>query len=296
MRIGKALALILAGLMLGAALPAASQSQSEGLTLCVEWESKQVRYSKYWDRCPARTTAVDIGSVAPTSKSAEILSGEEVPDSTLGKAGDFYFQTPGASFFGPKSEDGWGQPTKFGQPGPSGASGPTGATGPAGLAGPAGADGEDAFSPEAPINFDQIAKLGVEDSLLLSFELLNNTGGTLDFDDPSAEATFYFVFYTAEGGRCAKQSTSTAFYPETTTYVIEPTGVWASGTKAEYLVRLENITAELGPCPAIGYKTYFDVTGIGPNGLIRPWSNSNTVPVTGFVGQTYNRIMLVPSM
>lgn len=44
---------------------------------------------------------------------SQILVGVQVPEISLGRVGDFYFQTNTADFYGPKSEQGWGSPSNI---------------------------------------------------------------------------------------------------------------------------------------------------------------------------------------
>jgi|GEM_PF-6384931 len=67
----------------------------------------------------------DTGAAGPVGEpGARIYSGTGVPEATLGKAGDFYFDTGARAMYGPKSEEGWGDPVSL-----------VGATGPQGEAG-----------------------------------------------------------------------------------------------------------------------------------------------------------------
>lgn len=70
----------------------------------------------------------------------KIFSGVEIPDEKLGVEGDFYFRKSTADFYGPKTDEGWGNPVNLrGAQGATGNTGATGATGAAGskiLAGP----------------------------------------------------------------------------------------------------------------------------------------------------------------
>jgi hypothetical protein len=58
-----------------------------------------------------------------------ILSGEGVPDVTLGVIGDFYLDISTTSLYGPKTASGWGEPVSLkGEQGEAGAAGDNGAT------------------------------------------------------------------------------------------------------------------------------------------------------------------------
>jgi hypothetical protein len=133
--------------------------------------------------------------------------------------------------------------------------------------------------------------LGERDSLFLAFDLLNLNGDPLNF--ANATYSFYFSFYLANGNVCAKPSTSTAFFPGNVNIIVQPSGPWANATEASYVVELEDITAELGACPAVAYKLFLDINDIGASGLYRPFSNANNIPAISFTSRTYNKPLLI---
>lgn len=101
---------------------------------------------------PGPTGAVGAtGVTGPTgatgSRGATILAGDHAPLSNYGQDGDWFIDTAGADFYGPKSGGSWGAPTidLLAITGPTGASsnvtGPTGPDGPTGAVGATGADG-----------------------------------------------------------------------------------------------------------------------------------------------------------
>jgi hypothetical protein len=74
-------------LVVGLSIPtlAASSSSDDAVTLCVDWDTKQVRFSKYWDKCPSRTTPLDLGLVGPEGPQG--VQGPEGPQGEQGPAG-----------------------------------------------------------------------------------------------------------------------------------------------------------------------------------------------------------------
>lgn len=94
------------------------------------------------------------GPTGPTgTRGATLLAGSGAPLNNFGSNGDWYIDTVGADFYGPKSGGTWGSPTidLLAVTGPTGASstvtGPTGAAGAAGVTGPTGATGAGATGP-----------------------------------------------------------------------------------------------------------------------------------------------------
>ena len=76
---------ILAGvLVLGMSIPtlAASTATGDGITVCVDWTTKEVKYSKYWEKCPSKTTAIELGTVGTVGP-----QGETGPAGAVGPAG-----------------------------------------------------------------------------------------------------------------------------------------------------------------------------------------------------------------
>jgi hypothetical protein len=79
---------VLAGvLVLGMAIPtlATSNSLGEQITVCVDWNTKQVTYSKFWERCPSKTTPVQLGAVGPSGPQGEV--GPQGPAGPAGARG-----------------------------------------------------------------------------------------------------------------------------------------------------------------------------------------------------------------
>ncbi|MCA5004538.1 hypothetical protein [Sphingobacterium bovistauri] len=66
---------------------------------------------------------------------SKIYNGNTMPSTSIGVAGDYYFDTSSSDFYGPKSIDGWGNPINL--------KGAIGATGSTGSVGATGADGKD---------------------------------------------------------------------------------------------------------------------------------------------------------
>lgn len=70
---------------------------------------------------------------------SQIYSGDMRPHDALGTIGDYYLNTDTSELFGPKTEEGWGNPLLL--KGPQGETGPQGPQGPQGDPGPPGATG-----------------------------------------------------------------------------------------------------------------------------------------------------------
>ena len=66
---------ILAGiLVIAVSIPtiAVTASNSEGVNVCVDWETKQVKFSKYWEECPAKHTQITLGARGETGPQGEV--------------------------------------------------------------------------------------------------------------------------------------------------------------------------------------------------------------------------------
>lgn len=98
------------------------------------------------------TGATGVSGVTGPSgaRGATILAGSGAPLNAYGLDGDWYIDTLGADFYGPKAGGAWGAATidLLAITGPTGAAGAAGATGPAGSAGSAGSAG--ATGPQGP--------------------------------------------------------------------------------------------------------------------------------------------------
>lgn len=58
------------------------------------------------------TVEVILGTSGPQGgRGTGILNGTTVPDNSLGILGDFYINTTNMNLYGPKTEEGWGEPT-----------------------------------------------------------------------------------------------------------------------------------------------------------------------------------------
>lgn len=70
---------------------------------------------------PVENTVEILATTYPGSR---ILSGTEIPVSSIGRLGDFYVRITSGSFYGPKTPSGWGAALELvgpqGEPGPSG--------------------------------------------------------------------------------------------------------------------------------------------------------------------------------
>jgi hypothetical protein len=65
---------------------ATSNSMAEQITVCVDWNTKQVTYSKFWERCPAKTTPVQLGTAGPAGPQGEV--GPQGPAGPAGADGE----------------------------------------------------------------------------------------------------------------------------------------------------------------------------------------------------------------
>ena len=82
MRLNKTAGLVVGALIVGLSIPSlASSSTNTGrqITACVDWDTKEVRYSKNWTKCPPRTTPISLGAEGP--------AGPQGPKGETGPAG-----------------------------------------------------------------------------------------------------------------------------------------------------------------------------------------------------------------
>jgi hypothetical protein len=99
---------------------AVTQKSSE-INVCVDWTTKEIKHSKLWNKCPARHTAMTMGSEGSSAYEIAVANG------FVGTVDDWLTSLEG--------EDG------SSSSGSRGATGATGATGPAGPAGSGGSGG-----------------------------------------------------------------------------------------------------------------------------------------------------------
>ena len=137
------LAVLIALIGFGGVSWGTEEEQSGQIQVCVDWTSKDLMYSKYWDRCPNRTQPLILNLEAQDGKSAFELAQD------TGYVGNL--NTWLNSLRGP-----------IGATGPRGSQGPTGATG---ATGPAGAaDSTAAIRFVSPVTFTQICVTPVDES------------------------------------------------------------------------------------------------------------------------------------
>jgi hypothetical protein len=55
---------------------AVTQKSSE-INVCVDWTTKEIKYSKYWEKCPARHTAMTMGSEGSSAYEIAVANGFE---------------------------------------------------------------------------------------------------------------------------------------------------------------------------------------------------------------------------
>lgn len=82
MNLNKSAALIVSAVIIGLSIPnLASSSTNAGkqITACVDWETKEIKYSKNWAKCPPRTSPITLGAEGP--------AGPQGPKGEAGPAG-----------------------------------------------------------------------------------------------------------------------------------------------------------------------------------------------------------------
>ena len=119
---------------------AVTQKSSE-INVCVDWTTKEIKYSKFWDKCPAGHTAMTMGSEGSSAYEIAVANGFvgtvdqwltslEGADGARGRAGS---DGSGGSGAGPQGETGLqGIQGIQGDQGVQGVQGVQGDTGPAG--------------------------------------------------------------------------------------------------------------------------------------------------------------------
>ena len=95
-----------------AVVPAVAEnvSSERGLRVCVDWDTKNVRYSGSWDTCPSRTAEIFLQTSGQTDfvqGDGHIFFGAGIPGSDIGSVGDFYMDASKGYLHGPKTIDGW---------------------------------------------------------------------------------------------------------------------------------------------------------------------------------------------
>jgi hypothetical protein len=108
---------------------AVTQRASE-INVCVDWTTKEIKYSKYWEKCPAKHTSLTLGSEGSSAYEVAVANGfvgtvDEWLTSLEGKDGRSSSGSNGAT--GAKGDTGLP-----GDPGVQGDQGVQGDTGPAG--------------------------------------------------------------------------------------------------------------------------------------------------------------------
>ena len=117
------LAVLIALIGFGGVSWGTEKAESGQIQVCVDWTSKNLMYSKYWDRCPNKTQPLTLDLKAEDGKSAFELAQDS------GYVGNL--NTWLNSLRGPS-----------GPTGARGPQGPTGATGASGAQGPAGSNAD----------------------------------------------------------------------------------------------------------------------------------------------------------
>lgn len=120
-------------------------------------------------------------------------------------------------------------------------------------------------------------------SAILTVELINISGSTLTFNDTNEKYGMWISFKTEEGGTLAKQTTSTAFEPESIEEIALPADSIPDGGSYTYIIKLNNIGKELDDLDyrqyakywTIGFRQYFGgsvgVRNLYSNNAIKSW-------------------------
>lgn len=141
-----ALAVAVLGMALtGLATPAVA-AKTYQLKACVNTKTAAVRVVTKSVKCKAVERYVGLYTVTAKPPTG-VRYGTGAPNSEVGYDGDFYVDTAGLIFYGPRMAGAWGLGQSLrgttGPAGPTGAQGATGPTGPAGSSGSTGATGAD---------------------------------------------------------------------------------------------------------------------------------------------------------
>lgn len=288
----------LGGMLLSPAL-AESDTTDEQVRVCVDWQTKDLMYSKYWEECPSKTAPMLLGQKG--ERGSEILSGETDPEQDEGLDGDFYLNRESGALFGPKTDSGWGTgvslrgPRGFsgggstGPQGPQGPKGETGPQGPQGQPGPQGPSGDSGFKSDiaaVPTSFGSWAIYDPQrfpEDATISFSILNDTGGDLtDVGDFAFFGDIFFEF-AAESGPCGSYRSdddSWVVRPSQRLPVTDNTYTWADGEEIRFVVKSEMFDVDLD-CDAEAFRVVWDGTydseaeNFSPNSLATPATEFN---------------------
>ena len=115
--VGPILISIFAFIAVPVSVSAVTQKASQ-VDVCVDWDTKEIKYSKFWEKCPAKHTTMTLGSEGSSAYDIAVANG------FVGTVDDWLTSLEG--------EDG---SSSSGSRGATGATGPTGPTGPAGSGG-----------------------------------------------------------------------------------------------------------------------------------------------------------------
>lgn len=285
----------------GAALAPAladTEAELEQVRVCVDWETKDLMYSKYWDECPSKTATMLLGQKG--ERGAEILAGTEDPTQSEGLLGDYFFNKQTGELFGPKTEMGWGEeislrgPRGFsgsgsvgpqGPQGPKGDKGDTGTQGPQGPQGPSGDAGFKSALDAVPSSFGVWAIYDgsrFPDDATISFSILNNTGGDLTDDGNFAffgDLKFEFADETGVCGSFDSNDDSTVVRPSQSLPESDGTYTWADGAEIRFVVNADVFDGRMN-CSAEAFRVLW--TGTYDNEATEFSPNSFSTPATEF--------------
>ena len=98
--------------------------RSSEINVCVDWDTKEIKYSKFWEKCPAKHTAMTLGSEGSSAYEIAVANG------FVGTVDEWLTSLEGAK--GSSSSGSRGATGATGGTGLQGIQGIQGATGPAG--------------------------------------------------------------------------------------------------------------------------------------------------------------------
>lgn len=88
MGMNKTAGLVAGALLVGLAIPSLASSTTDAgqqITACVDWQTKEIKYSKNWTKCPAKTSPLTLGAIGPAGPKGE--AGPAGPQGLMGPAG-----------------------------------------------------------------------------------------------------------------------------------------------------------------------------------------------------------------
>jgi hypothetical protein len=90
---------------------AVNDNSDDQLRVCVDWDTKNVMFSKHWEKCPSRTAELTLQRSNTVSQGVQMITGVGTPEDSVGYNGDYYFDVQTTSVYGPKTDSTWGEST-----------------------------------------------------------------------------------------------------------------------------------------------------------------------------------------